>query len=99
MDTIDPLRFLFAFFFVIGLIGVMAFGLKRWGNANKPFGKVWFTPQDKGGRIEVIEVHYIDAKRRLALVRRDDVEHLLLLADGRELVIEAGIKRDEPISR
>jgi flagellar protein FliO/FliZ len=91
MDTIDPLRFVAAFVFVVALIGLMAFALKRWGNAQGAFGQKWFTVQPAQGRLEVVEMRYIDAKRRLALVRRDGVEHLLLLADGRETVIEAGI--------
>lgn len=96
MDTIDPVRFLASFFFVIGLIGVAAFGLKRWVMAGKPLSASWFAPQaQKGGRLEVVEVRYIDAKRKLALVRRDDKEHLLLLAEGREVIIESGIVTHE----
>ena len=33
----------------------------------------------------------VDAKRRLVLVRRDDVEHLILLGPASDLVVERGI--------
>lgn len=99
MDTVDPLRFAFAFMFVIGLIGLMAMAMKYGKGVKKPFGPKWFRQslfpaQDATGRIQVVETRYVDARRRLVLVRRDGVEHLLLLADGRELVIESGIKHE-----
>jgi flagellar protein FliO/FliZ len=92
MDTVDPLRFIFAFLFVIGLIGLMAFILKRYGH--RVMGRGWL-PKEEGGRRQVVEVRWVDTKRRLALVRRDNVEHLLLLSDKGEQVIESGIKHDE----
>jgi len=92
MDTVDPLRFIFAFLFVLGLIGLMGFGLKRYGH--RLSGRGWL-PQEEGGRVQVLEVRWIDTRRKLALVRRDNVEHLLLLSDKGEQVIESGIKKDE----
>lgn len=89
MDTVDPLRFLFAFLLVIGLIGLMAVGLKRYGRTAA--GRAMLGMKEGGGRIEIVETRYLDARRRLVLVRRDKVEHLLLIADGRELVIESNI--------
>ncbi|MDE3060121.1 MAG: flagellar biosynthetic protein FliO [Pseudomonadota bacterium] len=83
MDAIDPVRFILAFLFVVGLIGLLGFGLKRYGRMQKFLGA-----GDEGGRIAIIETRYLDPRRRLVLVRRDDAEHLLLLADGREMVIE-----------
>lgn len=95
MDTIEPLRFVFAFLFVLGLIGVMALCLKRYGRLQKFFAKPFFAAPEIGGRLEVLETRWLDAKRRLVLVRRDNVEHLLLLGDDRELVIEKVVKNDE----
>jgi len=91
MDTIDPIRFVLAFLFVLGLIGAMAFAMKRYGGAQKFFGQA----KEEGARMQVVEVRYLDPRRKLVLVRRDDVEHLLLLADGRETVIEAGIEAED----
>jgi len=90
MDTIDPLRFVFAFLFVIGLIGALALGLKRYGKAQK-----FFAMPDENSRLKVVETRWIDVKRKLVLVKRDNVEHLLLVSDKGEQVIESGIKGDD----
>jgi len=85
MDTVDPLRFIAALLFVIGLIGAVAFLFKRYAPAYMGVNK------DIAGRIHILETRYIDPKRKLVLIRRDQMEHLLLCADGRETVIESGI--------
>jgi hypothetical protein len=43
------------------------------------------------GRLGVVETIAIDSRRRLLLVRRDDVEHLLLIGGTADLVVESGI--------
>ncbi len=93
MDTVDPLRFVFAFLFVIGLIGLSAFALKRYSRTAGGallLGQV-VNQSPTSTRLQVVEVRRIDQRRRLMLVRRDNVEHLLLLADNRELVVESNI--------
>ena len=44
-----------------------------------------------GQRLGISEYHVLDNTRRLVLIRRDDVEHLLLIGGGQDVVIEAGI--------
>ena len=87
MEAVDPLRFILAFMFVIGLIGLSAFALKRYSRT--ALGKRLLNPVQGEGRLRIVELCYIDARRKLVLVRRDQAEHLLLLADGRELVVES----------
>ena len=48
----------------------------------------------KNKRVHIVEITQLDSRRRLVLIRRDDCEHLVLLSNDRELVIEAGIRRD-----
>jgi hypothetical protein len=45
----------------------------------------------RGSRLGISEYHEIDKTRRLVLVRRDDVEHLLLIGGGEDIVVENGI--------
>jgi Flagellar biosynthesis protein, FliO len=45
----------------------------------------------KGSRIGISEYHEIDKTRRLVLVRRDDVEHLVMIGGGQDVVIENNI--------
>jgi hypothetical protein len=45
----------------------------------------------KGQRLAVTEYHDIDKIRRLVLIRRDGVEHLVLIGPHHDMVIESGI--------
>lgn len=49
-------------------------------------------------RLDVVEHSSIDGRRRLVLVRRDDVEHLIMTGGPVDVVIETGIqpKRSRP---
>jgi flagellar protein FliO/FliZ len=94
MDMDIYLRFGLALAFVIGLIGFIGWLARRYGVGG---GRI----SAKGGRqrrIGVVEVHPLDAKRRLVLVRRDGIEHLLLIGPGRDLVVETGIEPAEPVT-
>ena len=42
-------------------------------------------------RLRVVETAAIDARRRLVLIRRDDVEHLIMIGGSADIVIETGI--------
>ncbi len=84
MDLVDISRFLLSFVVVIGLIGGLAWILRRYGA-----GRI--TAAAGKGRMGVVEVAAIDAKRRLVLVRRDGVEHLILLSPTSETIVETGI--------
>ena len=45
----------------------------------------------RGMRLGISEYYEIDKSRRLILVRRDNVEHLVLIGGGQDVVIEPGI--------
>jgi flagellar protein FliO/FliZ len=42
-------------------------------------------------RLDVVEHATIDARRRLLLIRRDDIEHLIMTGGPVDVVIETGI--------
>ena len=93
---VQYVRFVLALLFVLGLIGLMAYLLRRFG-----FGGVRISPafRPKGRnpqrRLAVVEVATVDARHRLVLLRRDDTEHLVLLGNASDLLIESGIKAPE----
>jgi len=87
MDTVSLVRFALAFLFVLGLIGLFAWGLRYWAEKQKMLGRM-----RTGRRLAVSETLTLDSRRRLVLVRRDDAEHLLILSPSSETVIETGIK-------
>ncbi len=45
----------------------------------------------KGSRLGISEYYEIDKTRRLVLVRRDDMEHLVLIGGNQDIVIESDI--------
>jgi flagellar protein FliO/FliZ len=82
------LRFALALIFVIALIGVLAVLTRRLG-----FGFPAGASRSPGQRrIEVVEIAPLDARRKLVLIRRDDVEHLLVISPTTEIVVEKGIR-------
>lgn len=86
MDAANYLRLILALGLVLALIGLFALLLRRYGPAA---GLAVRRKGDK--RLSVVEVMALDARRRLVLVRRDGVEHLLLLGVGEDRVVETGI--------
>ena len=87
MEIMDYFRFLLALVFVLGLIGVLATIARR---AGLGFPTAAIKPGNTR-RLSVVEVTAVDGRRRMVLVRRDDVEHLLLISPTSETVIERGI--------
>lgn len=77
------------FLFVIALVALLVWALKAF-----VFGKSssasFRRPREK--RLGVVESAAVDGKRKLLLVRRDDVEHLLIIGGPVDMVIETGIQ-------
>lgn len=88
----SPLTIFFLFIVVLALIGgafwlVRRFAGSRLGsNANR--GRL--------PRLAVIDAAAVDGRRRLVLVRRDNVEHLLMIGGPSDIVIEPNIVRAAP---
>lgn len=55
-----------------------------------------FTPRLR--RLAFIERAYLDGGRKLVLVRRDNVEHLILIGGPVDLVIETGIRPEHLVN-
>ncbi|WP_422377135.1 flagellar biosynthetic protein FliO [Roseibium sp.] len=50
-------------------------------------------------RIAVMDSATIDARRRLVLVRRDNIEHLILIGGPSDVVVEQNILRNAPLTQ
>jgi len=59
---------------------------------------VFFKPRPVP-RLAVIEFAAVDQKRRLVLIRRDDVEHLIMTGGPVDVVVETGIRAPEAAER
>lgn len=73
------LRAVFALILTLGLIGLGAVALRRWGpGALSRFGR----PSRADRRLEVKESLVLDPARRLVIVSVDGREQLILLGEG-----------------
>lgn len=93
LDPIDYLQFFLALAFVLGLIGLGSLLLRRYGPGGLVTSRL--RPGQKR-RLKLIESLVLDPRRRVILVQRDDVEHLLLLGPQGEVVVEQGITPPAP---
>ena len=80
-------RMLVSLGLVLGLLGALTWALKKYG---AKLGLPMAIKQGKA-RLQMVDVTPLDARHRLVLVRRDDVEHLLLLGGTQPVVIETKI--------
>jgi flagellar protein FliO/FliZ len=86
------LRFFIAFLFVLGLIGGAAYLVRRFGAGalNSAAGR------GRQPRLGVIESAAVDGRRRLVIIRRDNVEHLVMIGGPSDVVVETNIVRATP---
>lgn len=87
MDLISYTRFIAALLFVLALIGGLTWVARKFGL----IARVTAGGPNKIKRLDIIEVLTVDARRRLILLRRDNVEHLVLLGPERDTLIETGV--------
>lgn len=87
MGLFDYIRFVLALGFVLGLIGICYWLVRRF--AVDRLGLAMNIGKDP--RLRVVESRALDGRRRLVLVRRDDVEHLLVIGGESDMVVETGI--------
>ncbi|RDV05846.1 flagellar biosynthesis protein FliO [Undibacter mobilis] len=85
-------KFFVAFAAVLALIGLTAwlvrrFAADRLGGANA---------RGRQPRLAVIDAATVDARRRLVLIRRDNVEHLMMIGGPTDVVVEQNIVRAAP---
>ena len=86
MEPTAYLRFVLALILVLGLIFGLSWLMKRLG-----FGVGASGPLTRRRRLRAVESLMLDGRHRVVLVRRDDVEHLVLVGPNTSQVIERGI--------
>jgi flagellar protein FliO/FliZ len=89
------IRFFLAFLIVLGLIGATAWAVRRFGSGRLGGAGA----RGRQPRLAVIDHASVDARRRLILVRRDNIEHLLMIGGPTDVVVEANIVRGAPATR
>lgn len=92
----DYIQFASALILVLAMMGILGLILKKinGGDVGGKFG----APK----RLSVVEQRMIDGKNKMVLVRRDDVEHLVILSNTDTIVVENNIvppKVEQPKNR
>ena len=94
-ETPLAVRFFIAFIVVFALIGAAAWLLRRFG-ASRLGGA---AARGRQPRLAVIEAGAVDGRRKLVIVRRDNVEHLIMIGGPTDILIEANIVRGQAATR
>jgi flagellar protein FliO/FliZ len=89
-----PVKAIVAFVVVLVLLGIVTWLFRRIG------GERPGAPAGRGGRqprLAVIDAAAVDNRRRLVLIRRDNVEHLIMIGGPTDVVVEQNIVRAVPV--
>ena len=96
--------FVLLFFVSAGVAAL--WGYRAYTTGDTTLSLAWLLPPRPEPRLSVLEQASVDSKRKLVLIRRDDVEHLIMTGGPVDVVIETGIatppreivesERDEP---
>jgi flagellar protein FliO/FliZ len=79
MDLATFVRAIFALVLTLGLIGLAAVALRKYG----PDAMARFQGSRKDRRMRIVETLVLDPARRLIIVECDGRERLVLLGEGR----------------
>ncbi len=74
--------------FVVALVALLVWAFKTF--FGKSSSSAFLRPREK--RLGVVETAPVDSKRKLYLIRRDDVEHLIMIGGPVDVLVETGIK-------
>jgi flagellar protein FliO/FliZ len=91
MDVIDIARYFGALVLVLALVGLAGLAARR-------FGVPGVSRSSATRRLSVVETLMIGPRQRLYLVRRDDVEHLIVIGNDGTHVVETGIAPRSPVT-
>jgi flagellar protein FliO/FliZ len=82
-----PVKFLLAFIVVLAVLGAAGYLMRRFTGGSLSIA----SPRGRQPRLSVIDAASVDGRRRLVLVRRDNMEHLLLIGGPTDIVVEPNI--------
>src|SRR5215510_7750224 len=71
--------------------GLWSYRVATTGDASLSSFMAWLFPPRPEPRLAIMEQASVDRSRRLVLIRRDDVEHLIMTGGPVDVVIETGI--------
>ena len=85
-------QYVIAFAIILALVALFGVVLRKLTGS-----RLMISGQDRGRsrqpRLGVVDIYDLDRQRQLVLLRRDNVEHLLLIGGPSDIVIEQNIVR------
>jgi hypothetical protein len=81
--------------FAAAAVGAL-WGWRVYTTGDTSMSLAWLFPPRPEPRLGVMEQASVDGKRKLVLIRRDDVEHLIMTGGPVDVVIETGIAAPLP---
>ena len=90
-----PVQFFVAFLLVLGLIAGAAWLVRRFGTGRIGNG----AARGRQPRLGVVDHASVDGRRRLLIIRRDNVEHLVMIGGPTDVVVETNIVRGTTAAR
>ena len=94
-DTDSIILGVAAFLFAFSLIALIARALAKSGPLTGRSGPGLLRGRDR--RLGVVETASVDGHRKLILIRRDTVEHLIMTGGLVDVLIETGIAGQRPL--
>jgi flagellar protein FliO/FliZ len=88
VDMPTPVNFVIAFVVVLILIGAATWVVRRFGAT-----RLDAAARGRQPRLAVIDAATVDGRRKLVIIRRDNVEHLLMIGGPTDVVVETNIVR------
>jgi flagellar protein FliO/FliZ len=88
-----PVTFVISFAFVLLLIGAAAWLVRRFGAT-----RIDAAARGRQPRLAVIDSAAVDGRRKLVIIRRDNVEHLLMIGGPSDVVVETNIVRGATVA-
>src|SRR4051812_10713311 len=89
-EVSGPLKVFIVLIFVLVMIGIIAWVVRRFG-ADRFGGS---AARGRQPRLAVVDAAPIgDGRRKLMIIRRDNVEHLLMIGGPTDVVVEQNIVR------
>ncbi len=88
LELPTPVNFIIAFVVVLGLIGLATWAVRRFGA-----GRLEAASRGRQPRLAVVDSAAVDGRRRLIIIRRDNIEHLLMVGGPSDVVVETNIVR------
>jgi flagellar protein FliO/FliZ len=90
-----PIQFFLAFLVALGLIAATAWVVRRFGSGRTGNG----ATRGRQPRLAVVDHASVDGRRRLLIIRRDNVEHLVMVGGPTDVVVETNIVRGAASTR